>query len=108
MKGEIIMDKTIAKTILAQLGGKPFIIMSGAKDLFATENGLLFTVPREYGDMDIDKVFITLECDDTYTMHLIQIIDGKDTEVKKVDEVYCDMLVDVFTTETGIVTEFVM
>ncbi|MGI9949502.1 hypothetical protein [Vibrio hyugaensis] len=35
----------IANTILAQLGGNRFIVMTGAKQFVAIEQGLMFTLP---------------------------------------------------------------
>ena len=42
------MSTTIATTILQQLGGSRFIAMTGAKNLVAEENALIFRLPENW------------------------------------------------------------
>ena len=107
--------KQIADTILHQLGGKRFVIMTGAKDIAYGANGeLQFKIPTRkvnYVKISLDKGT------DTYTMtffktlstnEICKRIQAKRTDlidtVKTVDMVYCDMLQDVFTSNTGLYT----
>ena len=97
------MDKTIAKTILEQLGGNRFIAMTGSKNFIALENGLLFQVGSgaKCGDKTVNRVRIILTPMDTYVVEVIYVrgVDFKVVEV--VADVYCDNLQRVFTRLTG-------
>jgi len=94
-------DKTIAKNILSQLGGNRFLAMTGAKNLVAGDNMLMFTVPSRKSN----KVAITLNADsDTYKMEFYLM---RGTSCKPVEQyicVYNDMLQGIFTTITGLDT----
>lgn len=98
------MTNVIAKTILAQLGGNRFVAMTGSKDFVATENGLTFKLAKVYNG--ISHVNVTLDCDDTY------IVTFNKWNARKLDMhivarhvgIYCDMLQDLFTNETGLYT----
>lgn len=65
------VDKEIAKTILQQLGGNRFIVMTGAKDFVAIDNGLQFRIGRN--GSSANRVKIILQGDDTYTMQFWKI-----------------------------------
>lgn len=62
-------NKQIANTILQQLGGRQFIMMTGANNLVAIENGLRFRIGRNGTRTNVVK--ITLKGDDTYRMQFI-------------------------------------
>jgi len=64
-KGREIMN-TIATTILNQLGGHHFVVMTGAKRMVAIENGLRFNIGQNGSKANLVKVL--LNGDDTYTM----------------------------------------
>lgn len=64
-------NQQIANTILQQLGGKRFLLMTGAKQLVAIENGLRFRIGRN--DSKANMVRIVLKADDTYKMEFIKI-----------------------------------
>lgn len=64
-------NQQIANTILQQLGGKRFLIMTGAKQLVAIENGLRFRIGRNGSKANM--VRIVLKADDTYKMEFIKI-----------------------------------
>ena len=57
---------TIATTILSQLGGHHFVVMTGAKRMVAIENGLRFNIGSNGSKANMVKVI--LNADDTYTM----------------------------------------
>lgn len=64
-------NQEIANTILQQLGGRQFIMMTGAKQLVAIENGLRFRIGRNGSEANM--VRIVLKDDDTYLMQFIKI-----------------------------------
>jgi len=82
-----------AKTILAQLGGNRFLVMTGAKHIFSDNGGkaLVFQLPRGARD-GINAVRIELDASDTYTA----------TKVREVSFVYADQLQTLFTSTTGL------
>lgn len=93
----------IAKTILSQLGGNKFIVMTGAKNLVAHEDGLSFRIGRNKSQSNYIK--ITLTSMDLYNMEFWRI-DAR-TGFKKLhsyDGIYFDMLQDLFTEYTGLYT----
>ena len=59
-------DMTIAKTILQQLGGNKFVVMTGAKSLCGGENYLSFRIPGTMTRDRINYVKITLNSMDLY------------------------------------------
>lgn len=65
------VDREVAKTILQQLGGNRFAVMTGAKDFVAINNGLQFRIGRNGSRANLVKVI--LMGDDTYTMQFWKI-----------------------------------
>ena len=63
-------NKEIANTILQQLGGNKFIVMTGAKNFIVIENGLEFSIGRN--GSQANTVRIVLDWDDTYSMSFIK------------------------------------
>lgn len=95
-------NKEIAETILAQLGGNRFKLMTGAHSFSYGEKCLTFRLKSN--PKNIKGVRITLDPSDTYTMEFLQL---KKMEVKVASSasfVYCDMLQEVFTSNTGLYT----
>jgi hypothetical protein len=97
-----------AKTILEQLGGNKFIVMTGANKLTGHEHGLSFRIGRN--KTSTNYVVIALEADDTYTMFFSRVtVSRKTFEVKnKINAeykgIYCDQLREIFESETGMAT----
>lgn len=56
----------IANTILNQLGGNHFVVMTGAKNFVTVDNGLRFQIGKNSSKANVVKVM--LQVDDTYTM----------------------------------------
>ena len=56
----------VANTILQQLGGKHFVVTTGAKQLVAIDNGLRFRIGKNASKANI--VRIILRADDTYNL----------------------------------------
>lgn len=102
------MDKQhriqIAEEIIAQLGGKPFAVMTGARQFTALESGLSFRIPWGIANHRINHVSVVLEPDDTYTVTFSRIRGMKVTEVTMVEDVYCENLAEIFRDITGLET----
>lgn len=95
-------NMTVANTILAQLGGRVFIAMTGAKNLVGGENFLMFSIPSR----KINKVKITLTPADDYTVECFKIHGANVAKRATFEGVYCDQLQEVFTDATGLYTRF--
>ena len=91
----------VATTILEQLGGNKFIVMTGAKQFYYNANSVTFKVMKSKG---INLVKVILEADDTYTMQFYKVHAAKSTLMVEEKGVYCDMLQQVFTAKTGLYT----
>ena len=98
----------IANTILAQLGGNRFIVMTGAKQFVAIEQGVMFTLPACLANLGINKVRVELAASDTYTMTALKVNarQGDAIEVLQESGVYCDQLEQTFEDLTGVYTRF--
>lgn len=97
-------NKEIANTILEQLGGRRFAIMTGAKEFGQTEKGLYFKLPG-------GKHFkIVLNGNDLYDMSYIRngrfykgnYIDAKTLSHR--DDICVENMREVFTSMTGLYT----
>jgi len=99
-------DMTVARTILAQLGGNRFIAMTGAKNLVGGDNSLHMDIGRGTKNK-ATKMKIELDPSDTYTMTFYKW-NARDMSLVKLEEiagVYCDMLQEIFTDRTGFYTK---
>ena len=101
------MSTTVAMIILQQLGGNRFIAMTGAKNLVAEDNALIFRLPENLTNNRITAVGIYLEPSDTYRMKFFRQ-EGAPTfaidVVAELDDVYCEDLQRIFTRITGLDT----
>lgn len=92
----------VANTILQQLGGNKFQVMTGSKNFKADQTSLTMDLTRN--KLGAKWLTVTLEGDDTYTMKFQSF---RKFEVKlkaEIKGVYCDMLQAIFTEQTGIYT----
>ena len=97
----------VASTILSQLGGNKFVIMTGAKQIVfdsgKDEQGAIqFKIGRNSSKANIVK--IELRGDDTYTMKFFQYRKMELKELKAYEGIYCDQLRSIFTDYTGLFT----
>jgi hypothetical protein len=101
-------DLTVANTILEQLGGPMFTRMTGAHNLAGDETSLRFSLHRGSAHNGINKVIVTLTPMDTYTVQFWNIRLGSKSCSQRLvaehEDVYCDMLQDVFEQATGLYT----
>lgn len=114
------ISQQIASTILDQLGGRRFLVMTGAKNLLATGNGLRFKIGRNASKANM--VEITLNGLDLYDIRFFKYIPSKlvvnhakqtaewkpekNETVKEFSDIYCDQLQELFTETTGMYTHF--
>jgi hypothetical protein len=100
-------DLEIAQTILAQLGGRRFISMTGARNLIGGENYLMFGLPAGFAKDGINKVRITLDWTDTYIFEALKVYPGPELKfdtIEKLEGVYTEDLQEIFTRVTGLDT----
>ncbi len=105
---------SIAQTILEQLGGNKFIAMTGSRNFVSDGNTLRMQLAKNCSKAN--RLYITLDADDTYTMHFFMYRAGrfnsktctfsqdKQEDVYKVSGIYCDQLQEIFTRITGMYT----
>lgn len=100
----------IAQTILQQIGGQRFVVMTGSKKFLDTGSGLRMNLARN--KTQANRLEINLDRGtDTYTMRFYRQVVTKNfdiiiTEIAEHDMVYCDMLEEMFTSVTGLYTRF--
>jgi len=100
------MTNQVAQNILSQLGGRRFIMMTGAKNLVAHKDGLSFHLPARSAKNGINHVSIKLNAMDLYDVQYSKWNARKleMNEVARIDNAYNDMLVENFENETGLYT----
>jgi hypothetical protein len=94
------MTTSIATTILEQLGGNKFRVMTGAKGFMGEANSLSFKLPARFAKDGINFVRITLDASDTYSVAF-----AKGTKVlASFEGIYAEDLTALFTRTTGLFT----
>lgn len=91
---------TTAKEILNQLGGNKFCAMTGAKNFVYGDSMLMFAIGKG-AKGGINKVRVTLDPSDTYTVEFFKLRGVDCKQIASVDMVYADGLRAVFTSHTG-------
>lgn len=98
----------IADTILEQLGGRRFIVMTGAKNIMSDGPALVFQLPRRTAKDGINVVKIAHDPSDTYTMTFSKQSDARGgyrmTTVRETGGVYAGQLREIFESTTGLAT----
>jgi len=99
-------DPTVANTILAQLGGNRFRVMTGAKGFVYSDNTLNFRLPGGGGFCKdgINAVRVTLNSMDLYDVTYSKVRGSKIVTVAESEGLYADMLRDNFRRVTGLET----
>lgn len=112
---------TIAEEILRLLGGRKFVVCTGCSNFHSNgeQDYLVMNIPRN--GSKANRCEIRYNCGtDSYTMRFYRHrnasfnmkrytktgngwIDAKDTELKTYDDVYCDMLREIFSDYTGMI-----
>jgi hypothetical protein len=100
-----------AQTILTQIGrgrSNALRVMTGAKAFMAHDEqrgSLSFKLPNNARD-GINYCKVTLTASDTYTVEFGRV-HGKSYKVKSThDDIYCDVLADLFERVTGLYVSF--
>ena len=94
----------VAETILEQLGGNKFCMMTGAKNLGGTENSLSMRIGRNSSNSNYLK--ITLNMMDLYDVKFSKLTRKfEEKSVTEYNDVFCDSLVEVFERHTGMYTK---
>ena len=91
-------------TLLQQLGGNKFMVMTGAKNLMVDKKEKSLHMRIGKNSKGINHVKITLMPDDTYKMDFGRIRKLDYKVVRSVTGVYAEALRDVFTEVTGLYT----
>ncbi len=96
----------IANTILQQLGGHKFVVMTGAKDILALDSGLRFRLPGGGGfcKHGINLVRVELEPNDLYSMAFFKCSKRGNEKIAGYSCIYNEDLRRTFTAETGLDT----
>ena len=105
---------TVATTILNQLGGKRFAMMTGSKDFYDLGNTLKMTLAGNKSKAN--RLDITLTGNDDYTLTFykytpvrvnlkkLTVKDSSVSLVSKHEGIYFDQLEELFTRTTGLYT----
>ena len=97
-------DMRVAETILEQLGGNKFCMMTGAKNLGGTENSLSMRIGRNKTSSNYLK--ITLNMMDLYDVRFSRVTKMmSERSVTEYNDVFCENLVEVFEKHTGMYTK---
>ena len=95
---------SVAKTILSQLGGNKFCAMTGAKNFLDHGDALSMKIGRNSSNSNYLK--ITLNMMDLYDVHFSKVSKmGEEKSVKEYNNVFNDMLVEIFESHTGMYTK---
>ena len=94
---------SVATTILNQLGGNKFRVMTGAKNFMDHGNALSMRIGRYSSNSNYLK--ITLNGSDLYDVRFSKVTKmGEEKSVREFYDVYNDMLVEIFESHTGMYT----
>ena len=93
----------IANEIYRQLGGNRFRVMTGAKNMVSTENGIRMRIGRNKTNANYMEVVVNSM--DLYDITFAKVTKmGEMKSVRTYDNVYNDMLVSLFESHTGMYT----
>lgn len=93
-----------AKSILQQLGGNKFIVMTGARNFAALGNIMQFRLPQRFALAGINLVTVKLTGADLYDMEFFKQTSKTLASIAKHEGLYADMLQSTFTDVTGLHT----
>ena len=98
-------DLTVARTIVEQLGGRQFMIMTGVKDFLGSPNGVSFRIPPcDYVKDGINYCRIELSPMDTYIVEFGRVWGKSVKRIARFEDIYAENLQDTFTETTGLLT----
>ncbi len=92
---------SVAQTILKQLGGNRFIVMTGSYNFVSSDNRL--TMHLRKNNLKAKYLTITLNSMDTYDLKFSSFNRKLDEVIKsEIKNVHCSDLQKIFTNETGL------
>ena len=95
---------SVAKTILSQLGGNKFAVMTGAKNFVDCGDALSMRIGRNKTSSNYLKV--TLNSMDLYDMKFSRVSPkGCERSITEYNNIFNDQLVKVFEKHTGMYTK---
>ena len=95
---------SVAKTILSQLGGNKFAVMTGAKNFVDCGDALSMRIGRNKTSSNYLKV--TLNSMDLYDMKFSRVSPkGGERSITEYNNIFNDQLVEVFEKHTGCYTK---
>ncbi len=98
------MDTTVSQTILSQLGGRRFTIMTGAKHHFG-ERALTIRMPKTGKDKSNTWVITLNGATDTYDIETF-FVRGATRNLKSTfTDIYAENLVELFERVSGFYTK---
>ena len=109
-KNQKVMN-TIARTILEQIGGKRFAVMTGSRDFVDMGNGLRMSLARNKTSANCLDIIYDAGTD-LYNMRFFRktfskkTFESKSKDVEVHEGIFFDMLEEVFTQVTGLYTHF--
>lgn len=99
-------NQEIAATILEQLGGRRFLVITGSKQPVAIENGLSLRLAKNKTNANILTIKLTPA--DLYDVEFKYLAVGKngvtDKTIEKSEGIYAEQLQDIFERVTGLYT----
>ena len=95
---------TIGQTIFHQMGGSRFAMITGAHNFVDIKNGIRMTLRKNKANAK--WLQITLNGKDLYDMEFISLRKDVTKVVAEYNDVYYDMVNDVFESVTGYITKF--
>jgi hypothetical protein len=95
-------NQQIAATILEQLGGRGFRMMTGAKDFVAAECALHFRLPSNFAKHGINSVQVKLTAADDYTVTFAKVRGTSFKLIAIAKNVYAETLGETFREHTGL------
>lgn len=95
-------SKQVADTIIEQLGGRMFQMMTDAKNFRYFDNGVVFKIGRNC--RNISFVRVSLNGRDLYDVDFMKVYAGNVKTAASVTDIYFDQLQSTFTENTGMYT----
>ncbi|MBX7274412.1 hypothetical protein K2E95_00155 [Pseudomonas sp. ERGC3:01] len=94
----------VADTILNQLGARRFLVMTGARELVATVQGLQFKLPANFAKDGVNMIRVELNALDTYDVIAGRWARLEFKEKARESLIYAEDLQRAFTRLTGLDT----
>ncbi len=95
------METTFYSEILKQLGGRRFLMMTGAKNLVYDNQDLSISMKIMRNAKKVTHVKIKLNSLDLYDLTFYNC--GKELKiVSEINNIYCDQLQEIFEQHTGL------